>query len=134
MSSPEHVRMDKWLWSVRLYKTRTLAAKACEGGHVRIEGQPVKSSRAVRVGEIISALTGDVTRTVKVLALLDRRMGASVVRTFLEDLTPPSEFEKRRERNLQPVSLRPKGSGRPTKKERRQWSRFLDTAAESPEG
>ena len=126
--------MDKWLWSVRLYKTRTLAAKACEGGHVRIEGQPVKPSRAVRVGETISALTGDVTRTVMVVALLDRRAGASLARAYVEDLTPPSEFEKRRERNLQPVSLRPKGSGRPTKKERRQLSRFFDRPVEPLEG
>jgi ribosome-associated heat shock protein Hsp15 len=111
--------MDKWLWSVRLYKTRSLAAEACVAGKVKIEGQAVKPARSVKVGEMVTAVSGEITRTVKVLALLERRIGAKLVPQYLEDLTPASEYNKARLPNLQPVALRPKGTGRPTKRERR---------------
>lgn len=114
------VRTDKWLWATRIYKTRSLAAAACDAGHVKIQGQPIKAARPVHIGETITALTGEITRTVKVVALLDQRVGAKLVPTYLEDLTPPSEYTKPRLPYFQPVALRPKGTGRPTKKERRQ--------------
>ncbi len=114
------VRMDKWLWSVRLYKTRSLATAACASGKVRIADQPVKPAHSVKIGEIVSAVTGDLTRTVKVIALLEHRIGAKLVPDFLEDLTPAAEYNKKREPNFQPVGLRPKGTGRPTKRERRE--------------
>ncbi len=125
------VRMDKWLWSVRLYKTRSLAASACSGGKVHIQGQPVKPARSVRLGEIITAVTGDITRTVKVIAVLEHRVGAKLVSHYLEDLTPASEYAKPREPYFRPVALRPKGSGRPTKKERRQIERLTGDNPES---
>jgi ribosome-associated heat shock protein Hsp15 len=111
--------MDKWLWSVRLYKTRSLAAEACASGKVQIKGQPVKPARSVHVGEVITAVTGELTRTVKVLDLLDRRVGAKLVPQYLEDLTPASEYEKPREKSFAPIGHRPKGTGRPTKRDRR---------------
>ena len=125
MHAPESVRLDKWLWAVRLYKTRTIATEACNAGKVKIAGENVKPARNVRIGEIFTANCGDITKTVKVLALLDARVGAKLVPKFLEDLTPPSEYEKQRERRLAPIGVRPPGSGRPTKKDRRKLSNFL---------
>ena len=120
------VRMDKWLWAVRLYKTRTMAASACTAGKVRIGGQPVKAARNVRIGEVITATTGEVTRTIKVTGLIEQRVSAPLVAQCYEDLTPASEYQKPREPNFQPLLLRPRGSGRPTKKDRRKieglWS------------
>lgn len=121
MTAPSSVRLDKWLWAVRLYKTRPLAIEACNGGKVKIAGVAVKPARNVHPGEIITATTGDITRTVKVVALLDKRVGAQLVAHFLEDLTPPEELTKPREPNFQTPFQRPKGSGRPTKKERRNF-------------
>lgn len=120
------VRMDKWLWSVRLFKSRSLAAAACAAGKVKVGEQMVKASRSVKLGEVITAITGEMTRTVKVTGLLEKRVGARLVDQFMEDLTPASEFEKPREKNfLIPIFHRPKGSGRPTKKERRSMKPFL---------
>jgi ribosome-associated heat shock protein Hsp15 len=120
------VRIDKWLWSVRLFKSRSLAATACSAGKVQVGGQPVKPSRSVKPGEVITAATGEIMRTVKVTALLEKRVGAKLVSQFMEDLTPASEYQKPREKNfLIPIFHRPKGSGRPTKKERRNMNPFL---------
>ena len=112
------VRLDKWLWAVRLFKTRTLAAEACRGGHVQIDGQNVKASRLVRLEEVISARTGGITRTVKVTGLIGHRVGPKLVVNFLEDRTPASEYLKALQQKQAPQ--RAKGAGRPTKKERRQ--------------
>ncbi len=121
MESAASVRMDKWLWAVRLYKTRSIAAAACAGGKVHVQGQAVKPARPVHIGEVITAITGEITRVVKVTGLIERRVGAKIAVQFVEDLTPASEYEKPRERRfLPPVALRPKGTGRPTKKERRE--------------
>jgi ribosome-associated heat shock protein Hsp15 len=125
MDAPQTVRIDKWLWSIRLYKTRSLATEACRAGHVTIAGQPVKPSREAKVNDIIIAKTGEITRTVKVLALLDKRVGAKAVSQFAEDLTPPAEYEKARQPKLEPIFYRPKGAGRPTKKDRRAMGKFL---------
>jgi ribosome-associated heat shock protein Hsp15 len=114
------VRTDKWLWATRIYKSRALAAEACNAGHVKIQGQPIKPARPVHIGETIIATVGEITRTVKVIALLERRVGAKLVPNYLEDLTPPAEYAKPRLPNFQPVAMRAKGTGRPTKKERRE--------------
>lgn len=119
MEPAASVRVDKWLWAVRLYKTRTIAADACNGGKVRIQDHPVKPSRLVRPGEIVTAVTGEITRTVKVTAVTDRRVGPRLVPNYLEDLTPRSEYEKPRDPYFAPVIFRPKGAGRPTKRDRR---------------
>jgi ribosome-associated heat shock protein Hsp15 len=123
---PSSVRIDKWLWAVRLYKTRTVAAEACRNGRVTIAGQPVKPSREVKINDLIVAQTGDITRTTKVLGLLERRVGAAVVKEYAEDLTPASEYQKQREPVLQPLFFRPKGAGRPTKKDRRAMGKMDD--------
>lgn len=125
MEATSGVRADRWLWAVRLYKTRTLAGAACDAGHVKINGHPCKPARTVRPGDILVALTGEIERTVKVIAVLESRVGAKLVPSYLEDLTPASEYEKPREKQFAPIGLRPKGAGRPTKKERRVLGSFF---------
>ncbi len=123
-SSIEGTRVDKWLWAVRLFKTRSLAAKACRDGQVLIDGHPVKPAREVRSGETITAKAAGVKRTVKILAAPASRIGAKLVPEFMEDLTPESEFEKAREAARPPKFSWSKGVGRPTKKSRRLWEQF----------
>jgi len=119
------VRIDKWLWAVRLFKSRSLAATACSAGHVKVENTSVKPAREIRVGDTIQARVGRVNRTVKVLALLERRIGAKLVPEHLEDLTPATEYEKARQTSAaEGVPIRDKGTGRPTKKQRRQLKPF----------
>jgi ribosome-associated heat shock protein Hsp15 len=124
MPGATEVRIDKWLWAVRLYQTRSRAIQACDAGHVKINNARIKPSRPVRGGEMVTAVTGGVTRTVKVLAVLERRVGASLVDQYLQDLTPPEEYARAREATRAPRF--PQGFGRPTKKQRRQlegWAR-----------
>jgi ribosome-associated heat shock protein Hsp15 len=115
----DSVRIDKWLWAVRVFKTRSLASDSCRHGRVKISGQPVKPSRLVRIHDVIVVDKDQITRTFKVRQLLERRVGAAAAREYAEDQTPASEWEKPREPYF-PTFARPKGSGRPTKKERRQ--------------
>jgi ribosome-associated heat shock protein Hsp15 len=122
---PESIRIDKWLWATRLFKSRSLATEACQAGHVKIAGLSVKPARVVRPGEIIQTLAGRVQRTVKVLAVLEKRVGAKSVGEYLEDLTPPEAYERARSEKAQPLFHYPKGWGRPTKKQRRQMEALL---------
>jgi ribosome-associated heat shock protein Hsp15 len=124
MNAPQEVRIDKWLWAVRLYKTRTLAAAACRGGHVTIGGAHVKPSRFIRIAEVITARTGDLTRTVKVTALLEQRVGPKLVGNYMEDQTPAAEYLRAEQRRQMDVPTRPKGAGRPTKRDRRQLEKI----------
>ena len=126
MESAQSVRMDKWLWAVRLFKTRSQAAAACAAGKVQVNEQPVKASRSVKISETIVAATGELTRTVKVVGLLEHRVGAKLIPQYLEDLTPPEEYAKQKEKDFRPLLLRPKGSGRPTKKDRRSIEGFFN--------
>ena len=113
------MRIDKWLWAVRLFKTRTVAAEACKGGKVSIGGQAVKPSRDVQVGEVINARANDVNRTVRVAGLTEKRVGPKLVAEFLEDMTPAEEYLRALQVRTAPIAVRARGSGRPTKKERR---------------
>lgn len=118
-------RIDKWLWAVRLFKTRTEAANACKGGKVKMSNEPVKPSRELKVNEILTIQQGILKRTVKVKALLEKRVGAKLVTDYLEDLTPEEEYEKlRAQKEMQTVSY--EGKGRPTKKDRRNIDRFFN--------
>jgi ribosome-associated heat shock protein Hsp15 len=119
------VRIDKWLWAVRVFKTRTKAADACRSGHVAVAGIPVKPSREVTVDDTVVVRMDEMTRTFRVLASLEHRVGAALAPQYVQDLTPPSELEKRREPRLVPLFSRPKGSGRPTKRDRRQIDKLL---------
>jgi len=119
VSAPTAVRLDKWLWAARVFKTRALATDACRQGRVTIAGQPAKPARDVKIGDILVVKKYEVTCTFKVLQLLDRRVGAPVAAQYVEDLTPPAEYEKPRQPDFRPLFVRPPGAGRPTKKERR---------------
>jgi ribosome-associated heat shock protein Hsp15 len=119
------VRIDKWLWAVRIYKTRSDAADACRLGRVTIGGQPVKPARDVRIGELILAKTGEIQRQLKVTAIIERRVSAALAKSCVEDLTPASELAKRPAPDFTPIALRPKGTGRPTKKDRRDLSKLF---------
>jgi len=125
MDSPEGRRLDKWLWSVRRYKTRSLAAAACRGGHVTVGGTHVKPAREVRVGDTIVTQHENLTRTTRVVGFAPHRVGAAAVKQLAEDLTPASEYAKRSDPQLRSLAIRPKGSGRPTKKDRRVMERFF---------
>lgn len=116
-------RIDKWLWAVRLFKTRSLAADACKAGSVEIGSHAVKPARDVREGETILVKQGLIVRTLHVLGIPKNRVAAKLVATYCEDLTPPSEFEKVKEQRVQQTLARAKGSGRPTKRERRDLDR-----------
>ncbi len=121
----EKVRIDRWLWAVRVFKTRGDAAEACKGGKVEIGGENVKPSRPVRVGESVEVMKDGVLREFKVVGLLLKRVGAKVVASYVEDLTPPERLEARRETLAQTVLRREAGSGRPTKRERRDMERLF---------
>lgn len=115
----ESIRADKWLWAVRIYKTRGLATEACRNGRVKIGGQVIKASREIRLNDEISIHSGIYTKTVKVTALLHNRVSAALVSSFLEDLTPEAEYAKLKVQKEMKPEFRQRGTGRPTKKHRR---------------
>jgi ribosome-associated heat shock protein Hsp15 len=117
---------------VRLFRTRSAAAAACQGGKVTVNGAGAKPARSVHPGDVITAHNGTLTRTVKVIAPLEQRVGAALVSRYLEDLTPPAEYEAARQRNAAPVGYRPPGTGRPTKRDRRLLQSFF--GHDAPEG
>jgi len=122
----EKVRIDKWLWAVRLYKTRSLAAEACEKGRVKIGLTEVKASRMIKIGEIITLHRGPWHQQLKVLQLNEKRMSASMVIDFCEDITPKEEIERLKTHQAAMASWDIKsGAGRPTKKDRRDMDEYM---------
>lgn len=120
----DEVRIDKWLWAVRIFKTRTVAAEACRKGRVLIGNAPVKPSRNIRTGEIIQVRKTPVTYSFMVLALADKRMGAKMVPQYMENVTPPDQYELLELNKISGFVDRQRGTGRPTKKERRDLDQF----------
>ena len=114
------MRIDRWLWAVRLYKTRGAANDACRGGKVRVNGDRVKPSAVVRVGDTVRARVGDRERVLEVARLIDKRVGAPVAAECLVDRSPPPPPRVERAQ----VPRREKGAGRPTKRERREMERL----------
>jgi ribosome-associated heat shock protein Hsp15 len=112
------VRIDKWLWAVRIYKTRSQASEACKMGRILIGGMEVKPSREIRVGDVLFIRKLPVIYTLRVTALVENRLPASRVSEFAEDLTSPEELEKLKIKDTA-FFKRDRGTGRPTKKERR---------------
>ena len=119
-------RLDKWLWAVRVFKTRSLAGDACRAGSVAINDKPAKPSRDVRPGEIVTVRQGLVLRTLQVVAVPRSRVGAKLLPTYCNDMTPSAEYEKVRENKVQHILAREKGSGRPTKRDRRLLDRMFE--------
>lgn len=114
----KQIRVDKWLWAVRIFKTRNQATEACKKGRILIREQPVKPSRVLRINDIIQVKRLPVVYSFKVTGLLAKRLSARLVKDYIEDITPEQELEKLKVRETFFIS-RDKGSGRPTKKERR---------------
>ena len=113
------VRIDKWLWSIRIYKTRNKASEACRAGKVKINGIAVKPSREVKAGDIIVINLSPLIKTVEVVEAIKNRVGAKLVPQFANDLTPQEEYDKVKLINEMNFERRDRGSGRPTKKQRR---------------
>jgi|SRR5690554_494626 len=118
------VRVDKWLWAVRVFKTRTIASDACKKGRVKIDRVAVKPSRNVRVGEVVEVRKPPITFSFKVLELADKRMGAKMVPQYMENVTPPDQYELLELNKISGFVDRQRGTGRPTKKERRDMEQF----------
>ncbi len=117
-------RIDKYLWCVRLYKTRNLAKKACESGKILLNGQTAKPSRLVSSGDVINVKQPPIVREYKALKIINNRVGAKLIPEILEETTNPEEIDKLNMANKH-FMWRDKGSGRPTKKERRDIEDFF---------
>ncbi|MBN2613445.1 MAG: RNA-binding S4 domain-containing protein [Bacteroidales bacterium] len=125
MAESNKVRIDKWLWAVRIYKTRNLAAEACKKGRVLINSQEAKPSRELHIGDMVVIRKLPVIYTYKVLGLIEHRQAAKLVQDFFEDLTSPEELEKLKIKDSF-FMKRDRGAGRPTKKERRVLDQITD--------
>lgn len=122
----EGIRIDKWLFAVRLYKTRSLASEECRKGKVTINGMNVKPSREIKEGETIQLRHPPITRSYKVIALTENRMSAKLVPEFMVETTPASELEILEVQKNMSIYNRERGTGRPTKKERRDLDDFFN--------
>ena len=120
------VRMDKWLWSARLFKTRSLAADAIKGGQVTVDGNPVKPSREVKEGDVIQVQIDQLHKVVQVKTVIKNRVSAKQVPEVYTDLTPKEEYERIEFMHAYKAEWRDRGAGRPTKKERRMIERMKD--------
>lgn len=120
------VRIDKWMWATRIFKSRTIAVDACKKKRVMIGGVNVKPSRMIKVGEIIQVRKPPIVYSFKVLALTERRMGAKLVPEYLENVTTPDQYEILEMNKISGFVDRAKGMGRPTKKDRRELEQFAD--------
>ncbi|KQO05801.1 hypothetical protein ASF06_17265 [Agreia sp. Leaf244] len=115
MEAGSSIRIDSWIWAVRLVKTRSLATAACRAGHVRVNGEKVKAAQAVRIGDEVRVRTSDAERIVVVRRILAKRVSAVVAAESLTDNTPPPPARE----DVPFVPIRDRGAGRPTKRERR---------------
>ncbi|HPW67591.1 MAG TPA: RNA-binding S4 domain-containing protein [Salinivirgaceae bacterium] len=122
----EGVRIDKWLWAVRIFKTRTIAIEEIKKNRVLINGFPVKPSRLITIGEELDVKKPPIIRTYKVLGLIENRVGAKLAPQYVEDITPIEELNKLELSRYNRSGIRDKGSGRPTKKERRDLDIFFN--------
>ena len=120
------MRLDQWLWAVRLFKSRALATAAIRAGHAKVNGAASKPAHEARAGEVVTVRIGVCTRTLRVIGAPPSRVGARLVAQFAEELTPPEEFEKQRAVRAHPLGVRAKGAGRPTKRERREMDEFRE--------
>ena len=126
MAEKHNTRIDKWLWAVRIFKTRALASEACTGGKVKIDGTAVKASRNIKKNDIVQVRKGIIKYVYKVRKIAEKRMGAKLISEFLEDLTPDDELAKLKSAQKQPIHIREKGQGRPTKRERRMMDQLRE--------
>ncbi len=122
----DEVRIDKWLWAVRIFKTRSIASEACKKGRVMIGNVTVKPSRTIRRGDIVQVRKPPVIFSFKVLDLTDKRMGAKLVPQYMDNITSPDQYEILELNKISGFIDRQRGTGRPTKKERRDLEQFTE--------
>ena len=118
--------MDKWLWAARIFKTRSIAADAIKNGRVTIQGVNVKPSRMVKEGEVVSVRKPPVTFSFKILKTIEQRVGAKLIPEIYENVTPADQYELLEMNRISGFVNRQRGTGRPTKKERRAMDAFLN--------
>ncbi len=123
------VRVDKWIWAMRIFKTRTIATDACKKGRVSINDTIAKPSRMLKVGDVVKVRKPPVTYSFRVKALTENRLGAKLVPEYLENITPKSEMDLLDVVRISGFVDRRKGLGRPTKREGRELSRFTEEAS-----
>lgn len=122
------VRIDKWLWAMRVFKTRSISTDACKKGRVSMGDATVKPSRTIKVGDIIDVRKPPITYTFRVLALTENRLGAKLVPDYLENITPKSQYEILEMARISGFVDRQKGLGRPTKREGRELANFKESS------
>ena len=123
-------RIDKWMWAVRIFKTRTIAAEACKKGRISINGALAKAARTVKPGDVIQVRKPPVTYSFKVLQPIEKRVGAKLVAEMMENVTTPEQYELLEMSRVSGFVNRAKGTGRPTKKDRRSLEEFTEPEAE----
>ena len=119
------VRIDKWLWATRIFKTRTIALEECKKSRVIVNDTPAKPSRMIKVGDIVQVRKPPVTYSFRVLDITSNRVGAKLVPQYLENITPPEQYEILELQKISGFIDRARGTGRPTKKERRELEGFM---------
>lgn len=120
-------RIDKWLWAARIFKTRTIAAAACKKGQVSMKGAQLKASRTIKVGDVVDVRKPPITYSFRVLQAIEKRVGAKLLPEILENVTAPEQYELLEMSKISGFIDRAKGTGRPTKKDRRSLEEFTDT-------
>ncbi len=118
-------RIDKWLWAARIYKTRTIAAEACKKGHITLNGAQVKPARTIKEGDVIGVKKNPITYTFRVLQAIEKRVGAKLLPEIMENITTAEQYELLEMSRISGFIDRAKGTGRPTKKERRDLDDFF---------
>lgn len=122
----EEARIDKWLWAARIFKTRSIAVDACKNGRVTIEGACVKPSRMVKVGETVSVRKPPITYSFRILKTIEMRVGAKLLPEIYENVTAPEQYELLEMTRISGFVDRARGTGRPTKKDRRSLDAFIN--------
>lgn len=127
MGKENEVRIDKWMWATRIFKTRTIAAEACKKGRVSVLGSTAKASRGIRVGDVVQVRKPPIVYSFKVLALTQSRMGAKLVPEYLENVTTADQYEILEMSRISGFVNRSKGTGRPTKRDGRDMKDFVES-------
>jgi ribosome-associated heat shock protein Hsp15 len=127
----EEARIDKWLWAARIFKTRTIAADACKNGRVAVNDVTVKPSRTVKVGDVVSVRKPPVTYSFRILKTIEQRVGAKMLPDIYENITPQDQYDLLEMNRIGGFVGRARGTGRPTKKDRRQMDAFVGPSMES---
>ena len=124
----DQARIDKWLWAVRIYKTRSIAAEACKKGHISIGDRTAKPAHNIRVGDIVNVKKAPITYSFRVLKCAENRVGAKLVPELMENITSQEQYEILEMSKISGFIDRQRGTGRPTKKERRDLDVFVEEA------